>query len=154
MRRFNNFYRRRNLDFRTISVINQRTIPCKRFCTQLSASPYWRIISMNMPNMFAYTIQGTLSGSSYPNLCFGYGKNATWMKPDNPQDDSYWIVFLDAKNPRVKVKEFVVPGNNNSAIPPGVDTYMNDPDYIFAIATQNLSTLHVPQGNLYDFFTK
>ena len=109
---------------------------------------------MNMPNMLAYTIQSTLSASSYPNLCVGYGKNATWMKPDNPQDDSYWIVFLDAKNPRVKVKEFVVAGNNNTTIPPGVDTYMNDPDYIFVIATQNLSTLHLPQGNLYDFFVK
>jgi hypothetical protein len=76
------------------------------------------------------------------------------MKPDSPQDDSYWFVFLDAKNPRVKVKEFVVPGNNHTAIPPGVDTYMNDPDYIFAIATQNLSTLHVPQGDFYDFFVK
>ena len=108
---------------------------------------------MNMPNMLAYTISSTLYAAP-PSIIVGYGKNATYMRPDSPQDDSYWIVFLDAKNPRVKVKEFVVPGNNHTGIPPGVDTYMNDPDYIFTIATQNLSTLHVPQGDFYDFFVK
>lgn len=108
---------------------------------------------MNMPNMLAYTISSTLY-SGTPSLIIGYGSNGTGMRPQNPQDDSYWIVFLDAKNPRVKVKEWVVPGNNNTTIPSGVDTYMNDPGYIFAIATQYLSTLHVPQGDFYDFFVK
>jgi hypothetical protein len=76
------------------------------------------------------------------------------MRPDKPQDDSYWIVFLDAKNPRNKVKEWVVPGQDNSKIPSGIDTYMNDPDYIFAITTHFLSTLHVPQGAFYDYLVK
>ena len=31
---------------------------------------------------------------------------------------------------------------------------MNDPEYIFAVATQYLSTLHVPQGDFYDFLAK
>lgn len=111
-------------------------------------------MSMNMPNMLAYTIQSTLYSGGRPSIIVDYGKNATWMAPNNPQDDSYWFVFLNAKNPREKVKEWVVPGQNNSTIPAGIDTYMNDPDYIFAVCTQFLSTLHVPQGPLYDFLSK
>jgi len=111
-------------------------------------------MSMNMPNMLAYTIQSSLYSGGKPSIIVDYGKNATWIAPNNPQDDSYWIVFLNAKNPREKVKEWVVPGQNNSAIPPGIDTYMNDPDYIFVVATQFLSTLHVPQGPFYDFLAK
>ena len=109
---------------------------------------------MNMPNMLAYTIQSTLYAGGSPSLIVGYGSNGTGMRPDKPQDDSYWIVMLDAKNPRVKVKEWVVPGNQNSTVPSGLDTYMNDPDYIFVVATQYLSTLHVPQGAFYDFLVK
>ncbi len=109
---------------------------------------------MNMPNMLAYTIQSTLYAGGMPSIIIGYGANGTGMRPDKPQDDSYWIVMLDAKNPRVKVKEWVVPGANNSTVPSGLDTYMNDPDYIFVVATQYLSTLHVPQGPFYDFLVK
>lgn len=111
-------------------------------------------MSMTMPNMLAYTIQSSLYSGGRPSIIVDYGKNATLMVPDKPQDDSYWIVFLNAKNPREKVKEWVVPGQNNSAVPPGIDTYMNDPDYIFTVATQFLSTLHVPQGPFYDFLAK
>ena len=111
-------------------------------------------MSMNMPNMLAYTLQSTLYAGGKPSITVDYGKNATWITPNQPQDDSYWIVFLNAKNPREKVKEWVVPGQNNSAVPPGIDTYMNDPEYIFAVTTQFLSTLHVPQGPFYDFLTK
>jgi hypothetical protein len=111
-------------------------------------------MSMNMPNMLAYTIQSSLYQSNAPYLIVGYGSNSTGMRPDHPQDDSYWIVFLNAKNPREKVKEWVIPGQNNSQVPSGIDTYMNDPDYIYAVATQYLSTLHVPQGDFYDFLVK
>ncbi len=111
-------------------------------------------MSMNMPNMLAYTVQSSLYSGGKPSVVVDYGKNATWILPNQPQDDSYWIAFLNAKNPREKVKEWVVPGQNNSAVPPGIDTYMNDPDYIFVVATQFLSTLHVPQGPFYDFLTK
>jgi hypothetical protein len=112
------------------------------------------MMSMNMPNMLAYTIQSTLYAGGKPSICVDYGKNATWFVPQSPQDDSYWIVFLNAKNPRERVKEWVVPGQNNSAVPSGIETYMNDPDYIFVVATQFLSTLHLPQGPWYDFLAK
>ena len=111
-------------------------------------------MSMSMPNMLAYTIRSTMFSGGAPSLIVGYGRDATAMTPANPQDDSYWIVILNAKNPREKVKEWVVPGQSNAAIPSGIDTYMNDPEYIFALATQFLSTLHVPQGDFYDYLVK
>jgi hypothetical protein len=111
-------------------------------------------MSMNMPNMLAYTIQSSLYANNPPSLIVGYGRDGTWLKPAAPQDDSYWIVILNAKNPRERVKEWVVPGQNNSTIPSGIDTYMNNPDYLFAVATQYLSTLHVPQGDFYDYLVK
>ena len=110
----------------------------------------------NMPNMLAYTIQSsTYSGNnSAPYLVVGQGSNKTWMRPQAPQDDSYWIVIINAKNPREKVHEWIVPGQQNTTVPSGLDTYMNDPDYIFAVVTQYLSTLHVPQGAFYDYLVK
>ena len=47
-----------------------------------------------------------------------------------------------------------MPGANNSTVPGGIDTYMNDPDYIFAVATQYLDVTHVPQGDFYNFLAK
>ena len=110
----------------------------------------------DMSNMLAYTIQSSAwSGSaSPPSLIVGNGRNATFMSPQSPQDDSYWIVIISAANPRQKVREWVVPGNNNTMVPSGLDTYMNDPGNIFAITTQYLSTLHVPQGSFYNYLVK
>lgn len=108
----------------------------------------------NMQNMLAYTISSGSYSGGRPFLAVGSGGNATFMNPQSPQDDSYWIVIINAKNPREKVKEWVVPGQNNTTVPSGLDTYMNDPDYLFAIATQYLSTLHVPQGAFYNYLVK
>jgi hypothetical protein len=106
-------------------------------------------------NLLAYTITSSLVDNRPPSLSVGSGggSNETYMRPDHPQNNSYWIVILDAKNPRVKVKEWIVPGENN-AVPGGIDTYMNDPDYIFAVATQTLNTYNVPLGGFYDFLVK
>ena len=105
-----------------------------------------------------YTITSGAGDRIPPTVCIGANftshPNATYLHPANPQDDSYWIVFLDAKNPRQKVKEWVLPGANNSTVPGGIDTYMNDPDYIFAVATQYLDVTHVPQGDFYNFLAK
>jgi len=111
---------------------------------------------MDMPKMLAYSIRSSIySGTNnQPTVRISAGRDETTLNPASPQDDSYWIVILNAKNPREKVKEFMVPGANNSTVPPGIDTYMNDPDYIFAVATQFLSVLHVPQGPFYDFLVK
>ena len=47
-----------------------------------------------------------------------------------------------------------MPGQNNSTVPADIDTYMNNPDYIFAVATHGLGSLQVPQGAFYDFLVK
>ena len=105
--------------------------------------------------MLAYTIQSTYWRRQRPSLTVGAGGDATLPGiPANPQEDTYWICIIDAKNPRVMVKDFIVKGSNNSTVPPGIDTYMNDPDYLFVVATQTLSTLHVPQGAFFDFLVK
>jgi hypothetical protein len=106
---------------------------------------------MNMPPMLAYTIQGYLSSGGIPRITVGQGSTKARMNPNSPADDSYWICILDANNPTKKVQEFVVPGAQNSAVPSGLDQYMSNPAYIFALVTQQLSTLHVPQGDFYDY---
>jgi len=107
-----------------------------------------------MPNMLPYTIQGSMYATSSPGINIGMGQNKKYLRPNSPQDDSYWIVILDATNPANKVQEFVVPGSNNSAVPNGLDQYMTSPAYLFAVVTQHLSTLHVPQGPFYDYLAK
>jgi hypothetical protein len=109
---------------------------------------------MPMPPMIAYTVLSTALQNNPPSVIIGAGVNKTWLVPASPQDDSYWFVFMDAKNPRAKVKEWVQPGRSNSTVPEGIDTFINDPDYLFFVGTQYLSTLHVPQGPLYDFLAK
>jgi hypothetical protein len=104
--------------------------------------------------MLSYNVLSSPWPSNRPSVVVGIGRDATAMFPDNPQDDSYWFCIFSAKNPRVKVKDWVLPGTSNSTVPAGIDTYMNNPDNLFAVATQYLSTLHVPQGALYDFLAK
>ena len=107
-----------------------------------------------MPPMLSYNVLSTPWPSNRPSVIVGIGRDATAMFPDKPQDDSYWFCIINAMNPREKVKDWVLPGTSNSTVPPGIDTYMNNPNYLFAVATQYLSTLHVPQGALYDFLAK
>ncbi|MFY9558494.1 MAG: hypothetical protein WAV20_16240 [Blastocatellia bacterium] len=108
----------------------------------------------SMQNMLAYTIQSTLVSNWAPYVIVGFGSGHSNFKPQNPVDDSYWILILDATDPHNKVKDFVVPGSNNTKVPDGLDQYMTSPQYIFAIATQYLSMLHVPQGDFYDYLVK
>jgi hypothetical protein len=106
-------------------------------------------------NLLAYTVTSSMLDKRPPAVRVGSGggSNETYIHPDNPQNDSYWIVIIDAKNPRVKVKEWIVPGANNK-VPGDIGTYMDDPDYIFAVATQHLSTPNVPQDAFYNFLAK
>jgi hypothetical protein len=108
----------------------------------------------NMPNMLAYTIRCSDYSNIPPGLTVGQGSSRVGITPTNPVDDSYWFVFLDRNNPQTKVKDFVIPGQNNTAVPAGVDAYMSNPQYIFALATQFLSLLHIPQGDFFDYLMK
>jgi hypothetical protein len=108
----------------------------------------------SMPPMLAYTIYGSIHSGSIPSIAVGQGPGKQRLRPDAPADDSYWIVILDGNDPKKKVHEFIVPGQNNTAVPAGLDTYMSNPGYIFAVVTQYLSTLNVPQGPFYDYLAK
>src|SRR5262249_41283410 len=106
-----------------------------------------------MPPMLGYTVQGSLNAPAYPFIRISQAiHSVTTISPANPVDGSYWFVILDANNPVKKVTEFIVPGNTgNTAVPSGLDAYMSNPAYLFAVVTQSLSNAYVPQGDLYDY---
>jgi len=104
-----------------------------------------------MPNMLAYTIKSGITTGDYPQVFVGQGSSKKAFIPTNRVDDSYWFYFLDAANPSTLVHEVTVAGSSNSTVPPGLDTYLNNPGLLYGVVTQYLSTLHVPQGALYTF---
>jgi len=109
------------------------------------------------PEFLAYTITSSLSkeNTSYyvPCVRIGSGPIEKYLRPANPQPDSYWIVIISAKNPTEKVKEWIVPGYNN-AVPPGIEAELDKEGYIFAVATHYLATQNVPQDAFYNFLAK
>ena len=108
---------------------------------------------MNMVHL-AYTIRSSNNDNQPPTIVIDVGRNETIIRPATPTSNTYWIAFLDANNPRVKVKEWIVPGKEHAVVPAGIDTYMNDPKYIYVVATQTLWAPFVPQGPFYDFLAK
>jgi len=102
----------------------------------------------------AYTVRSSNNDNVSPAIVIDVGRNETVIKPASPMPGSYWIAFLDANNPRIKVKEWVIPGKDHSVVPAGIDTYMNNTNYIYAIATQSLWVFQIPQGPFYDFLAK
>lgn len=108
----------------------------------------------DMPNMLAYTGVSSYFSGSQPRVTVGTGSTAVTFRPSNPQDNSYYILILDRMNPRTMVKDFVIPGQNNSKVPDGLDNYMTNPQYIFAVLTQFLGTNNVPQGDFFDYLVK
>lgn len=108
---------------------------------------------MSMPPMLAFSILSSQNTGGYPYLFVGQSPR-TVFTPAKPQDDSYWYCILDANNPTHKVMEFMVPGSSNHTVPDGLDAFMSNPSYITVLATTYLSTLHVPQGDLYNYLAK
>ncbi len=104
-----------------------------------------------MPPMLGYTVHAYLDLGRPPIIVISQGLQNTFIKPANPADGSYWIAILDANNPLNKVMEFIVPSTNNATVPAGLDTYMSNPKYLFAVATQSLANTFVPQGDFYDY---
>lgn len=102
-------------------------------------------------NIIAYAIQSGLLSDYQPVIVVGQGQSGAFFSPQNPQDDTYWIAIFDAMNPTKLVQDFLIPGSQNSTIPNGLASLMSNPGYLFAVTTQALSTLHVPQGDFYNF---
>ena len=104
-----------------------------------------------MPPMLAYTIRSPVNTGAIPYIRIGQGNTSQVVKPDQPADNSYWIVILDANKPTTKVQEWVIPGQNNTTVPSNLDQYMSNPGYLFAVVTQLLGNYSVPQGAFYDY---
>lgn len=107
--------------------------------------------TQSMPPMLAYTIRSPIQTGAVPWIRIGQGQSAQVVTPNQPVDDSYWIVILDASKPATKVQEWVVPGQNNTTVPSNLDQYMTNPGYLFAVVTQVLPNSQVPQGAFYDY---
>jgi hypothetical protein len=105
----------------------------------------------DMPPMLAYTIRSPVNTGAVPYIRIGQGGSSQVVKPSQPADNSYWIVILDATKPTTKVQEWVIPGQNNTAVPGNLDQYMSNPGYLFAVTTQILNNYSVPQGAFYDY---
>jgi hypothetical protein len=119
--------------------------------TEEEAQAETTVQAAGMPPMLAYTLRAPIQANTgVAQLTVGQGSTAQVIKPSQPQDYSYWIVILDASKPTAKLQEWVVQSNN--AIPTGLDQYMSNPKYLFAVVTQNL-TSNVPQGAWYDYLT-
>ena len=105
-----------------------------------------------MPPMLAYTLRAPIQrNTGVAEIIVGQGSTAQVLKPNQPQDMSYWVVILDASKPTAKLQEWVTQSNN--AIPTGLDQYMSNPKYLFAVVTQTLGSGGVPQGAWYDYLT-
>jgi hypothetical protein len=105
-----------------------------------------------MPPMLAYTLRAPIQpNTGAAQIAVGQGSSAQVLRPGQPQDMSYWIVILDANKPTAKLWETVT--QNNKAIPTGLDQYMSNPAYLFAVVTQTLGSGQVPQGAFYDYLT-
>jgi hypothetical protein len=104
-----------------------------------------------MPPMLAYTIRAGFNPGQVPFVRIGQGQTSQALWPATARDDSYWIVIMDANKPTAKLQEWVIPGQNNTAIPSELDHYITNPGYLFAVATQSLANSHVPQGAFYDY---
>jgi hypothetical protein len=108
---------------------------------------------MSMPPMLAYTLRAPIqSGAGTALIKIGQGSSVQTLTPNGAKDQSYWFVILDANKPASIVQQWVTQSNN--AIPSGLDQYMSNPAYLFAVVTQVLSNGQVPQGPLYDYLAK
>lgn len=106
----------------------------------------------SMPPMLAYTIRSPIQTGATPFIRVGQGNSAQVVRPNQtPPDNSYWFVFLDANKPATKVQDWVIPGQNNTTLPPDIAQYMSNPGYLFAVVTQVLANSSVPQGSFYGF---
>ena len=106
------------------------------------------------PPMLAYTIRSPVNTQAISYIRIGQGNSSKVVKPNQPADNSYWIVILDANNPTTKVHEWVIPGMSNTTVPSDLDQYMHNPAYLFAVVTQLLSGSCVPQGAFYDYLAE
>jgi len=102
------------------------------------------------PIMLAYTVKGGISPGDSPVVYVGQGSGKQQLGPNQALNNSYWWYFLDNATQKM-LYNVVVNGSSNTSVPAGIDTYMTNPSVFFGVVTQNLSSLYLPQGALYDY---
>lgn len=102
------------------------------------------------PNMLAYTIKPTQTGD-YAKVVVGQGSGKKSFDANSQNANIYWWYFLSNQDPHNMVHSVTVPGSSNTTVPSGIDTYMNNPDLLFGVVTQQLNSTHLPQGPLFDY---
>jgi hypothetical protein len=81
----------------------------------------------------------------------GQGTNQQGFATGTQDPNLYWWFFLSNQNPLKLVYQLIVPGTSNSTVPSGIDSYMSNPDLIFGVVTQQLGSIYLPQGDLYNY---
>ena len=105
-----------------------------------------------MPPMLAYTLRAPIqTGTGTALIKVGQGSSAQSLTPNAAKDTTYWIAILDANKPTTIVQQWVI--QDNKTVPSGLDQYMTNPGYLFAVVTQVLGSGQVPQGPFYDYLT-
>jgi hypothetical protein len=110
----------------------------------------------NNAKLLAYTITAPLRDNAPPAIRIGSGwpnNTETTLYPASYPNNSYWIVILSAQNPTQKIVDWVLPAAS-AAPPAGIETYMENPAYIFAVVTNGLRTVNVPLDAFYNFLAK
>lgn len=69
---------------------------------------------------------------------------------DYTLQNQYWAVVLDRTNLNV-LQNFTF--TDNQSVPAQLTNYLNNPQYILILTTQNLSTLNLPAGAFYKMLT-
>lgn len=103
----------------------------------------------------ALTIRANVRTNADPYIVIGAGngeKKSYLQAPENSKmNDSYWVVIFDRTNLQTPVVNEVYQAKNNSTIPANFKKYNDKEQYFFFFIANNMSTLHTPQGELFDF---
>lgn len=84
-----------------------------------------------------------------------YGSNIVFgsnnLSIDYSLQNIYWAVVVDRTNLSI-VQNFTFTDNQN--VPSQLMPYLNNPQYILILTTQNLSSMNLPAGSLYQTLMK
>lgn len=94
------------------------------------------------------TVEGSYGQYPYARLVIGA---KGYYGPSNAQANSYWFVVVDLNSLAVVVNEVHAADDQ---IPPSVQPYDGNPQYLLILTSLALRTDNVPQGALYDFLKK
>ena len=101
----------------------------------------------------AFTVKAPVNQYDTAVAVVGQGPTQTWIGANSQDPNIYWWFFVSNQAPQKLVYQLIVPGANNTTVPSGIDSYMSNPDLIFGVVTQQLSSIYLPQGDLYNYLS-